>query len=134
LATATTTAYPITRGGRSTGSSPASTVFDGDPGTFWITTTNATPRRAHVYVDLRSVKSISIVRCRFARSDTADAANVEISRDKRTWQTIGTFSNPPAGKWLKLPVDAPGRYVRFSFTNPNRDPKIGGLAEVEVRG
>jgi hypothetical protein len=99
-----------------------------------MTTTSSVPRNANVYVDLRSAKPVAFVRYSFARSDLADAVKIEISTNKRDWQTVATLSNPPAGEWQEVSVGTSTRYVRFSFTNPNKDPKIGGLAEVEVWG
>lgn len=122
--------YRIYGSGASSGSGPSRAVWDGDTSTYWLKT--GTPVSGWVYVDLGYQRSIGAVKWRFARSGWADRMVLQVSNDKITWTKLGTFGNTAAGKWRTVPVQARGRYVRWFFLNPNGEPQVGGLAEVEV--
>lgn len=100
--------------------------------TVWQTNASSPPSSAWVYVDLGSAKPIGKVRWVFGVKGIADYWRIQVSNDKQTWMTLGVRRNKPVGEWQELMTDVNARYVRFYFTNPNRDPQIGGLAEVEV--
>ncbi|MCC6790858.1 MAG: discoidin domain-containing protein, partial [Thermomicrobiales bacterium] len=89
-------------------------------------------KTAFVYVQLDKAMPIAKIRWVFGIAGQADAMTVEVSTNKSTWTKVWSGGNAPPGSWRTLNVDVTARYVRFSFTNPNNDTYLGGLAEVEV--
>lgn len=90
------------------------------------------PTSAYVYVDLGAIKPIGSIRWVFALEGAADAMLVQVSSDRATWTTLTQATNAPAGAWQAVAAGLNARYVRLYFTNPNGDPTLGGLGEVEV--
>jgi len=117
--------------GRSANSSTAWAADDASSATSWASTTT-TPTSAFVWFDLGAFKAIGPIRWMFGASGNADAMQVQTSNDRVSWTTIVSTGNAPAFAWQELLYPTAGRYVRFYFTNPNRDAKLGSLAEVEV--
>jgi hypothetical protein len=64
----------------------------------------------------------------------AAAFSIQVSTNKSGWQTVTTGTDSPAGvaQSYTLPTPMDGRYVMFSFTNPNSTPTLGGIAEIGV--
>ncbi len=129
---ATPTPYPIVDSGRSDNSTTSLTVYDRDPSTYWASATDVPPAEASVYVDLGAVQPIGTIRWLFAARGLADRMRVQVSEDGTNWATLAEPSNAEVGFWQELPAGVAGRFVRFSFANPNLDPTVGGLAEIEV--
>ena len=116
-------------------SNSAHLAADGDPATAWVTGTSNPPRTAFARFDLGAVRSVAEIRWTFKRVGFADRFRIQVSDDGQEWTTLATRRNAPeAGAWESLATAADGRYVRFLFTNPNVDPKLGYLSEVEIRG
>ena len=128
---ATPTPYPIAGGARSPNSTTSAAIYDRDLATYWAST-GAPPAEASVLVDLGATKPIGTVRWLFAAGGLADGMRIQISEDGTTWATLAQPGNAEVGFWQELPVGVAGRYVRFFFANPNVDPAVGGLAEIEV--
>jgi hypothetical protein len=127
-------ALPLVGSGGSRGATYTGRVRDGNPSSDWHTTATTPPSSGYVYVDLGAAKQITGLRWLFNKTGGADAFTIQVSDDKRSWTSIGTGSNAPAGDWQSRSVRASGRYVRYLFANPNRDAIIGYLAEVQVWG
>jgi hypothetical protein len=72
------------------------------------------------------------VRWLFQKTGWADWCTIEYSTDQTTWKFAGDASNPHAGVWYDRLINRNIRYVRFVFLNINDDPKMGGLAEVQL--
>ncbi len=125
-------AYQIAGSSRSGNSLYSTLVWDRNMSTVWQTNASSPPNSAWVYVDLGAAKPIGKVRWVFGVKGIADYWRIQVSNDKQSWTTLGVRRNKPVGEWQELVTDVTARYVRFYFTNPNRDPQIGGLAEVEV--
>lgn len=125
--------YQIVRSGRSSNSTVSTAIYDRDLGTYWATNVSSPPRTAYVFVDLGEVKPIGKVRWYFAVSGWAPEYLVQISADRKTWTTVHTGRNPSAGVWRARSVGRDARYVRWYFRNTNGSPRLGGLAEVQVR-
>jgi hypothetical protein len=70
----------------------------------------------------------------FSQTGSADAFTIQISTNRTTWTTIKSGTNASANTWQTVTKSASARYVRFYFTNPNRDTVVGYLAEVEIWG
>ena len=62
----------------------------------------------------------------------AGAFTIQISTNKSSWTTIATKGNATAGTWQTLAWSGKTRYIRFSFSNPNKDKVLGYLAEVKA--
>jgi hypothetical protein len=90
------------------------------------------PSYAYVWFDLGSSKKIGTVRWEFGETGYADQVLIQVSNDKKTWTTVATVGNAPAGAWQSLAYGGSARYVRLYFNNPNRDPKLGAVAEVQL--
>lgn len=103
---------------------------DGGPYTAWQTASTY-PSLAIALYDLGAVRSLGLVRWLLLESGYADLMYVQISNDGGSWRTVVVSGNGPALQWQGLMVNTSARYVRFVFSNPNRDPKLGSLAEVQ---
>ena len=58
---------------------------------------------------------------------------IEVSEDKSTWTDVDTPETRRRASGNRLSfTNLRGKYIRWLFRNPNGDPVIGGLAEVEV--
>ncbi|HEV2107104.1 MAG TPA: discoidin domain-containing protein, partial [Thermomicrobiales bacterium] len=133
------------------GSELARYVTDGDPNTAWYADAltplseavpgDGTPAVAasgtesdevFLELDLGETTPIGTVRWSFAETEFADLYEVQVSLDGETWQTVTVRENAPDSEWQEQFVGASTRYVRFLFSNPNGDPVLGGLNEVEV--
>ncbi len=119
---------------RTSNSTDPKAIWDGDLETTWQTDGLSTPTSAWVLVTLGSVKPIDTIRWQYGTADIGDDLIIEVSDDKVTWSTVHTeVNNSPADVWLDVQdLNVSGKYVRWRFSNPNSDPVIGGLAEVEV--
>jgi uncharacterized protein YkwD len=119
---------------QSSNSNSARRAIDGDPTTVWRSITGA-PASAWAQFDLGSTKSITEIRWQFSQVGFADQFTIQISSNGSSWQNLATRGNASsAGAWQSLSTSASGRYVRFSFSNPNRDSRVGYLSEVQVYG
>ncbi|CAA9544537.1 MAG: CBM32 [uncultured Thermomicrobiales bacterium] len=131
-ATPTGTPFRIVASGRSSNSSSSLYAYDRKPTTAWATTATTPPSSAYAYFDLGSTKSIGAIRWMFAQTGYADAMQIQVSTNRYTWTTLATTGNATAGSWQVLTKRTSARYVRFYFTNPNRDAKLGSLSEIEI--
>jgi F5/8 type C domain len=82
-----------------------------------------------VRFDLGEVRTISEIRWQFSSLEFADQFEIQVSSDRSTWETQFTGSNAEA---TPLPINISGRYVRFLFSNPNKDRQLGFLSEVNI--
>lgn len=123
--------YIFTGSGRSANSTVSTLAWDNKTSTFWETTSDTPPSSARIYFDLGSQKHVSKVRWLFQRS-WADWCTIEWSNDRITWNFVGDASNPTAKVWYERLINRKIRYIRFVFLNPDKDPKLGGLAEVQL--
>lgn len=117
---------------RSVGSTNPWLADDAGAATAWQTRTAAPPAAAFLRFDIGTVRPLGTVRWLFAESGFADAMTIALSADGATWTTVASVGNAPALAWQALTVGRSARYVRFAFANPNRDPKLGALAEVQL--
>ena len=128
--TPTTKRYIFTGSGRSANSTVSTLAWDNQTSTFWETTASTPPSSARIYFDLGASKYVSRVQWLFQRTGWADWCTVEWSNDRVKWEFLADASNPTAKVWYERLVNRKIRYVRFVFLNPNKDAKLGGLAEV----
>jgi hypothetical protein len=126
-----TTGMWVTGASRSSGSQTSMNVVDRDLGTIW-TSPGTRPSTAFVMIQLDTGRTIGRIRWLWGQTGYADRVQIEVSRDKTTWTRVATVRNARVGTWQGLDVQRKVRYIRFTFENPNRDPWVGGLAEVEV--
>ena len=95
----------------------------------------STPTSAYVYVTIGSVLPIETIRWVSGAADIGDDLTIQVSNDKAVWSNIHTAGNAPVGEWQVATFsNLNAKYVRWRYTNPNSDPVIGGLAEVEIYG
>jgi subtilisin len=127
--------YPMYGSSRSSNSTLPKAVWDGDLGTTWQTDGLSVPGSAYVYVTIGSVLPIETIRWVYGTADIGDALTIQVSNDKISWTPIHTAGNALAGQWQAATFSGlSAKYVRWWFANPNGDPVIGGLAEVEIYG
>jgi uncharacterized protein YkwD len=121
---------------QSSNATSAALADDRDRGTVWRTRANGgAPKTAWARFDLGSARAISEIRWQFSRLGYADRFRIQISADGTAWQTLATRGNADAaGLWQALTTTAVGRYVRFSFVNPEEDYRLGYLSEVRIYG
>jgi hypothetical protein len=129
------TSYRIAKTRQSANAGDAAVVVDDDPTTAWHTAPGATPQEAYVELDLGKRRTIGRVRWLVAPDGLAGAVHIAVSRDGKRWTRAAGVAKDASDAWqelrLKHAVDA--RYVRLVFTNPTHEPRLGGLAEVEIR-
>lgn len=120
---------------QSSNSTGAALASDGDPATAWRTTAASIPSSAWVRFDLGKKLSIAEIRWQFSQVGFADQFKVQVSSDAVTWKTLATRGNAAAaGTWETLATTVSARYVRFNFSNPNKDATLGYLSEVRIFG
>jgi hypothetical protein len=129
---AESTTYRIVRGGRSANSGNSRAAVDGDPTTAWVTDSAKTPDRAFVWFDLGRTRSIGEIRWLLSEAVPGVVMTVEVSSDRKDWVTVATVSDFSKGDWQRVETEVDGRYVRFTFVNPEGVAVIGYLAEVQI--
>lgn len=115
---------------QSANSTSAWLADDANAATAWQTTTTS-PGLGIASYDLGAVRSLGLVRWLYQESGYADVMYLQTSNDGASWRLVQTSGNGAALRWQGLMVNTSARYVRFVFTNPDRDPKLGSLAEVQ---
>jgi hypothetical protein len=127
-------AYRIVTTRQSPHTGDAAVVVDGDPATVWSTEPGATPDEASVVLDLGKSRTIGRVRWLVAADGLAGKLHVEVSTDGKQWKPAAGKEQEASGAWqeLRLKHAVQARYVRVRFTHPTEEPRLGGLAEVEV--
>ena len=115
---------------QSANSTSAWLADDANADTAWQTAASH-PSLGIASFDLGAVRSLGLVRWMYQQSGSADLMELQRSNDGLSWQTVLTSGNGTALRWQGLMVNTSARYVRFVFSNPNRDPKLGSLAEVQ---
>jgi hypothetical protein len=89
------------------------------------------PRTGWAVYDLGDTVKLGELRWKFSRTGFADKFAIQSSTDGVHWKTFARASNAPApDTWVSLTSDVQTRYVRFLFSNPNKDANIGYLSEV----
>jgi hypothetical protein len=125
--------YPLYGSGRSGNGTLPQEVRDGDPTTSWRTNGSGVPTFGFVYVSLGQVRPIGTIRWLYGIGEIGDDLTIQVSNDRVTWTDIHTAGNAPVGEWQAASfAGLEAKYVRWFFANPNGDPVIGGLAEVEI--
>ena len=127
-------ALPIASSSGSSNATSSSLVHDGNMGTTWVTTSSIPPTGASFTLDLGSQQRLSGVQWVHSVTGTADEFLIQTSPDNVSWRTVGRFGGGTVGAWYGQSFLHDARYVRFSYLNPNRDPVLGNLAEVQVWG
>ena len=129
----TPTRLTITGHSQSANSNSASAAYDGSASTYWRSNSGA-PSSA--WAPIRPGQ-----RARHRRDPLAVQPDrprrqftIQASSNGSSWQTLATRGNAPAGAWQTLATAVTARYVRFSFSNPNRDNRVGYLSEVQLYG
>jgi hypothetical protein len=84
-------------------------------------------------VTIGSVLPIGTIRWVYGAEGIGDDLTIQVSDDKAVWTDVYPAGTAPAGEWQSASfTNLRGKYIRWLFRNPNGDPVIGGLAEVEV--
>lgn len=113
----------------------AAYATDGDPGTVWsVGGTSGPPTGASLTIDLGRSHRLSSVRWLFGVGGRADAWTLQTSPNGTSWTVLASYGNASSHVWQAHAASGTARYVRFAFSNPNGDAKLGGIAEVEVYG
>lgn len=129
-----TGSLPIVSAVRSASSTSPAYAYDDNPNTSWYTYTSSPPNAAYITFDLGQVRSISSVRYQFRLAGYADRFYIQFSSNGTSYTTLSTRGSPPAGQTQTVNVATSAPYVRFYFVNPNDDPRLGFLAEVDIFG
>jgi hypothetical protein len=126
--------HDLAASGGSAGATFTGRVRDGRLDTDWRTSGAPYPASGFVYIDLGSEQAIGSIEWIFSQSGGAPYLEIQASSDKRTWTTVGTAGNAPAGQWQQLATTVTSRYIRWQITNTTGAEQIGFIAEVRVRG
>ena len=125
--------YKVKGSSRSSNSPEGSSrlALDGKADTAWQTDMIVPPRTGWTAYDLGDTVKVGEVRWKFSKVEFADKFVVESSPDGVHWTTFAKASNPPAADtWVSMTTNLQTRFVRFRFSNPNKDANIGYLSEV----
>jgi hypothetical protein len=125
--------YKVMGSSRSSNSPEGSSrlALDGKVDTAWQTAMTVPPRTGWTAYDLGDTVKLGELRWKFSKVDFADKFVVQRSADGVRWSTFAKAGNAPSpDTWVTLTVDVKTRYVRFLFSNPNKDDNIGYLSEV----
>jgi hypothetical protein len=127
--------YQIVKTRQSANATDAAVVVDDDPTTAWRTTSGETPHEAYVDLDLGKRRTVGSVRWLVAPDGLAGTLHVEVSPDGKRWKMVAGVAQDATDDWqeLRLKHTVEARYVRLVFTNPTKESRLGGLAEVEIR-
>ncbi|HEU0165034.1 MAG TPA: S8 family serine peptidase, partial [Thermomicrobiales bacterium] len=125
---------PIVSSWGSANGSGSGRTWDNDLNTSWYTA-GATPASGAFVLDLGQVQTLTGVKWMVKQPGGTDSMLVQTSIDGVTWRSIGEYSEGSVlGTWLGVPVDMSAQYVRFNFANPNDEPVLGYITEVQVWG
>ena len=125
--------YTVKGSARSSNSPEGSSrlALDGKADTAWRTAMSVPPRTAWTAYDLGDSVVLGELRWQFSKIDFADQFVVQSSPDGVHWTTFAKASNAPAANtWVSLTAHVKTRFVRFLFSNPNKDVDVGYLSEV----
>jgi hypothetical protein len=126
---------PIVSSRGSSGTTGSGRVYDNSTSTSWNTTTSGTPTSAWFDVDLGTTRQLTGVKWMFSRAGGADKMLVRTSNDRVNWEIVGTYSNNGSLQtYYGANVNRTARYVGFSFSNPNAQPVLGYVSEMQVWG
>ena len=90
------------------------------------------PDEAYILLDLGSTKPVGQIRWLFSSTLAAGLYRVEVSTDRREWLTLLDPGALEPGTWQEIDVGLDIRFVQITFTNPNAESHLGGVAEVEI--
>ncbi len=125
--------YKVKRSSRSSNSPAASShlTLDGKIASAWQTAMIVPPRTGWTAYDLGDTVALGRIRWKFSAIGFADKFVLQSSPDGVHWTTFAKASNArTANAWVSLNTSVKTRYVRFLFSNPNKDANIGYLSEV----
>ena len=106
-------------------------TLDGKVDTAWQTAMAVPPRTGWTAYDLGDSVALGELRWEFANVEFADQFVVQSSPDGVHWTTFAKATNAPAAStWVSLTAHLKTRFVRFLFSNPNKDANVGYLSEV----
>jgi hypothetical protein len=106
-------------------------TLDGKVDTAWQTAMSVPPRTGWTAYDLGDSVALGELRWQFAKVGFADQFVVQSSADGVHWNTFAKATNAPAANtWVTLTAHVKTRFVRFQFSNPNKDANVGYLSEV----
>ena len=125
--------YTVKGSARSSNSPDGSSrlTLDAKLDTAWQTAMTVRPRTGWTAYDLGDSVTLGELRWQFSEIEFADQFVVQSSPDGVHWTTFAKASNAPAANtWVTLTAHVKTRFVRFLFSNPNKDANIGYLSEV----
>ncbi|MDQ3513472.1 MAG: discoidin domain-containing protein [Chloroflexota bacterium] len=122
--------YRVSGYAASAGSGPGPSADDLSPATAWESPATGPPS-AFVQFDLGAARPVGLVRWLHRETGFADALTIQTSIDGASWATLLTAVNAPALQWQGTVAGRTARFFRFAYANPNRDVKLGSLAEVQ---
>ena len=125
--------YKVKRSVRSSNSPEGSSrlVLDGKVDTAWQTAMAVPPSTGWTAYDLGDTATLGKIRWKFSTIGFADKFVVQSSPDGVHWTTFAKGGNAnTANTWISLTTSVKTRYVRFLFSNPNKDANIGYMSEV----
>jgi uncharacterized protein YraI len=123
---------PVVDAWSENGATSAWNAVDGSTGTAWSSTNGAW--QASLTLDLGAAYDISGIRWTLAEAGFADSLTIQVSVDGGSWITLDTYGNRTPFTWEGVPAGISARYVRIVADNPNGDPFMGRIAEVEIWG
>ena len=125
--------YRVKRSTRSSNSPEGSShlTIDGKSDTAWQTAMSVTPRNGWTAYDLGDTVALGEIRWKFSQVGSADKFVVQSSPDGVHWTTFAKGGNARSVDiWVKLTTTVETRWIRFLFSNPNKDANVGYLSEV----
>lgn len=125
--------YKAKRSARSSNSPESSSrlTLDGKVDTAWQTSMAVPPRTGWTAYDLGDTVALGEIRWKFSEIGFADKFVLQSSPDGVHWSTFAKAGNAASpNTWVSLTTTVKTRYIRFLFSNPNKDANVGYLSEV----
>ena len=123
---------PIVEFRRTSNSSDAGVLTDGDPTTTWDSGDGA-PARIYVVADLGQQHDVGSINWLAGPGGITGELRVEISADGLTWESIDDVPVERGDGWQQLTVDQTASEIRIVITNPGGAQTIGGVAELRIQ-
>ena len=89
------------------------------------------PAAAMTQFGLGASVPIGLLRWLHRETGYADALTIETSTDGVAWSTLLQAGNAPSLQWQGIIAGRTARFVRSPYADPNRDTKIGSLAQIQ---
>lgn len=114
--------------------SQAGRLLDGLTYTRWETGWTF-PSSASFTLNLGSVRQVDRATWQIGTVSMAQSFTIQVSNDNQTWETVATLSaGQTSNAWQARAIGRQTQYIRWLFSNPTNNGRLGGFSEVQLFG